>query len=156
MTKRLQKTPPRHEASLTRVVLDTSILVRALIKPSGSVGPVLEALRDGRYLALYSDPILEEIVDVLTRPRMRDKYGITDDDVETLLRLILLRGEALQPANSLSICRDAKDDKFLEVAVEGGADVIVTGDNDLLVLDPCEGIPIISSAEFLRRLGEPR
>ena len=139
-----------------RVVLDTSILVRALIKPSGSVGPVLEALRDGRYLALYSDPILEEIVDVLTRPRMRDKYGITDDDVETLLRLILVRGEALQPANSLSICRDPKDDKFLEVAVDGGADVIVTGNNDLLVLDPYEGIPIISPADFLRRLGDPR
>ena len=62
-----------------RAVLDTNILVRALIKPGGSVGPVLGCLRDGRYTALYSRETLEEIVDVLARPRLRDKYSISDD-----------------------------------------------------------------------------
>jgi uncharacterized protein len=53
---------------------------------------------------------------------------------------------------TVSECRDPKDDKFLEVAVAGKADVIVSGDEDLEVLDPFEGIPVISPAKFLRLL----
>jgi len=132
-----------------RAVIDTNILVRALIKPGGSVGPVLGLLRDGRYEALYSREILEEIVDVLARPRLRDKYSISDDLVESTLKLILLRGEEVRPRQTLAACRDPKDNKFLEVAVEGKADVIVSGDEDLLVLSPFEGIAIVSPARFL-------
>ena len=49
-------------------------------------------------------------------------------------------------------CRDPKDDKFLEVAINGGAEWIVTGDNDLLVLHPFEGVDIVSPADYLARL----
>jgi putative PIN family toxin of toxin-antitoxin system len=132
-----------------RAVLDTNILVRALIKPSGSVGPVLGSLRDGLYVALYSRRTLEEIVDVLARPRLRDKYSISDGLVESILKLTLLRGEEVRPSHSLVVCRDPKDNKFLEVAVEGKANVIVSGDEDLLVLNPFEGIGIVSPARFL-------
>jgi predicted nucleic acid-binding protein len=59
-----------------RAVVDTSILVRALIKPRGTVGPVLRRLRDGAYTLIYSEPLLEELADVLSRPRIRDKYHI--------------------------------------------------------------------------------
>jgi predicted nucleic acid-binding protein len=50
------------------------------------------------------------------------------------------------------VCRDPKDDKFLEAALTSQADCLVTGDADLLVLDPFEGIPILRPAEFLARL----
>ena len=136
-----------------RAVLDTNVLVGALIKPTGSVGAVLDALRDGRYVALFSEATLEELVDVLARPRLREKYGIADDVVETMLRLMLLRGEEVRPQVPLSVCRDPKDDKFLEVALEGQADVLVTGDEDLLVLDPFGGVSIVSPGGFLARLG---
>ncbi|MBN2003833.1 MAG: putative toxin-antitoxin system toxin component, PIN family [Anaerolineae bacterium] len=135
-----------------RVVIDTNVLVSALIRPNGRVGEVLRHLRQGDYTLLYAPALLEELVDVLTRPRIRDKYGITEDDVKTTLALFLLRGEAVVPEDTVTACRDPKDNKFLEVAVAGEANALVSGDEDLLVLDPFEGIPIITPAEFLHRL----
>jgi putative PIN family toxin of toxin-antitoxin system len=135
-----------------RVVVDTNILVRALIIPHGTVGPVLLRLRQGDYVLLYAQSLLEELVDVLNRPRIRQKYGLTDQDIETVIGLILLRGEAVAPQERIVACRDPKDNKFLEVAVSGKADVIVSGDEDLLVLHPFAGIPILPPHAFLRML----
>lgn len=137
-----------------RAVIDTNILVRGIIKPSGSVGPVVRRLRDGDYLLVYSESLLEELVDVMARPRLRDKYAIDDHTVESLLRLVLLRGERVEPLRRVKLCRDPKDDKFLEAALEGKAGVVVSGDDDLLVLDPFEGIPIVSPGRFLALLDE--
>jgi putative PIN family toxin of toxin-antitoxin system len=135
-----------------RVVVDTNILVRALIMPQGSVGPMLLRLRQGDFTLLYSQPLLEELVDVLNRPRIRHKYGLTDGDIETVISLILLRGEAVTPEQRITACRDPKDDRFLEVAVAGKADVIVSGDEDLLMLHPFADIRILPPAAFLRML----
>jgi putative PIN family toxin of toxin-antitoxin system len=135
-----------------RAVVDTNILIRALIKPQGTVGPVLTHLRHGRYTLLYADPLLDELVAKLALPQIRGKYHLDDEDVETVLALILLRGELVVPQRRITVCRDPQDDIVLEVAVEGQADFIVTGDNDLLVLHPFEGIPIVGPAEFLRAL----
>ena len=73
-----------------RAVVDTNILVRALIMPHGTVGPVLQRLRWGDYTILYSGPVLDELVDVLNRPRISRKYGLSQDDIKTVLSLILL------------------------------------------------------------------
>ena len=135
-----------------RAVVDTNVLVRALIKPQGTVGPVLLRLRQGEYTLLYALPLLEELVDVLNRPRIREKYQLTDQDIQTTVSLILLRGEAVATNEQITACRDPKDDKFLEVAVAGEADVIVSGDQDLLVLHPFSGIPIVQPAVFLHML----
>jgi putative PIN family toxin of toxin-antitoxin system len=137
---------------VTRAVVDTNILIRALIKPQGTVGPVLTRLRDGDYTLLYAEPLLDELVAKLALPRIREKYHLTGEDVETVLALILLRGEPVVPQHRITACRDPKDNVMLEVAVAGEADYIVTGDNDLLVLHPFEGIPIIGPAEFLKAL----
>jgi putative PIN family toxin of toxin-antitoxin system len=134
-----------------RAVVDTNVLVRALIKPHGTVGPVLLRLRHGEYTLLYAGSLLEELVDVLNRPRIREKYQLTDLDIQTVVSLILLRGEAVVPEERITACRDPKD-KFLEVAVAGKADVIVSGDQDLLVLHPFAGIPIVPPAAFLQML----
>ncbi len=137
---------------MIRAVVDTNVLIRALIKPQGTVGPVLTHLRDGDYTLLYADPLLDELVAKLTLPRIRDKYHLSDEDVETALALILLRSEPVTPQRRITACRDPKDDIVLEVAVTGQADFIVTGDNDLLVLHPFEDIPIVGAAEFLKAL----
>jgi putative PIN family toxin of toxin-antitoxin system len=135
-----------------RAVVDTNVLVRALIKPHGTVGPVLLRLRHGEYTLLYAGSLLEELVDVLNRPRIREKYRLTDLDIQAVVSLILLRGEVVVPEERITACRDPKDDKFLEVAVAGKADVIVSGDQDLLVLHPFAGIPIVPPAAFLQML----
>lgn len=135
----------------SRVILDTNVLVSGFIKPSGAIAAVVDALRDGRFLHLHSRATLEELVDVLTRPRLREKYGIRSLDVEAFLKLVLLRGERVSPAREIHACRDPKDDKFLELAVAGRAEVLVSGDGDLKSLDPFEGVRILSPAAFLER-----
>jgi putative PIN family toxin of toxin-antitoxin system len=135
-----------------RVVVDTNVLVRAVIMPHGTVGPVLLRLRHGDYTLLYAQSLLEELLDVLNRPRIRYKYGLTEEDIETVVGLILLCGEAVGLEQRISACRDPKDEKFLEVAVAGKADVIVSGDEDLLALHPFAGIPILPPVDFLRML----
>ena len=135
-----------------RVIVDTNILVRALIKPHGTVGPVLLRLRQGDYTLLYARSLLEELIDVLNRPRIRKKYRLTDRDIQTVVSLTLLRGEAVVLEEQITACRDPKDNKFLEVAVAGKADVIISGDQDLLVLHPFAGIPIVQPATFLQML----
>ena len=139
-----------------RAVVDTNILVRAVIKPTGTVGPVLLRLRHGDYTLLYAQSLLEELVDVLNRPRIREKYRLTDQDIQTVVSLILLRGEAVTPQERITACRDPRDDKFVEVAVAGEADVIVSGDQDLLVLHPFAGIPILPAVTFLQMLDAER
>ena len=136
-----------------RVVLDTNILVRALIMPQGSVGPVILHLREGHYTLFYAWSLLEELVDVLNRPRIRVKYNLSEQDIHTVVSLILLRGEEVKNPEPIRACRDPKDNKFLEVAVSGEADVIVSGDEDLLVLNPFRRIPILPPADFLKMLG---
>lgn len=134
------------------VVVDTSILVRALIMPHGSVGPLLLHLRQGDYTLLYAQSLLEELVDVLSRRRIRQKYQLSDEDIEAVVGLILLRGESVVPMERIAACRDPRDDKFLEVAVAGKADVIVSGDEDLLALHPFAGVLIVRPATFLQML----
>jgi len=139
---------------LLRAVVDTNILVRAVIKPWGTVGSVLRRLRDGAYVLLYSEPLLTELVDVLNRPRIRDKYGLTQDDIGVVVALVLLRGEAIVPTRRITICRDPKNNMILEAAADGGANSIVGGDRDLLNLKAFEEVAIVTQAEFLTRLSE--
>ena len=89
---------------------------------------------------------------MLARPRLRAKYGLTTEDVATVLSLILLRGEPVVPARRIDVCRDPTDNMVLEAAVAGQADAIVSGDKDLLTLNPFQGISILSPAAFLRML----
>jgi putative PIN family toxin of toxin-antitoxin system len=137
---------------LIAAVVDTNILVRAVNKPTGSVGPVLERLRDKDYLLIYSEPLLSEFVDVINRPRIRDKYHITPEDISTVVALLILRGREIRSVERIEICRDPKDNMVLEAAIAGEAQVIVSGDEDLLTLDPFRGISIVSPSKFLEML----
>lgn len=138
-----------------RVVIDTNILVSAIILPHGSVGPVLQSLRHGAYTLLYTPALLEELVDVLNRPRIFNKYNLTEADIHTVIAFILLRGEQVYPVEEITACRDPKDNKLLTAAIAGRADALVSGDKDLLVLHPFRNIPIINPALFLQWLNSP-
>ena len=135
-----------------RVVVDTGVLVSGLIRPQGTTGEVLRALRDGRFTAVYTTHMLVEVIDVLGRPAFRSKYHIQPNDITALVNLIRLRGQLVIPSQTVTACRDPKDNKFLEAALAGEADVLTTGDADLLELHPFEGVEILRPAEFLARL----
>jgi putative PIN family toxin of toxin-antitoxin system len=135
-----------------RAVVDTGVFVSALIKRQGTTGGVLLALMEGRFTAVYSTDILVEIIDVLSRPAFRYKYHIEQDDITALVNLVRLRGELVTPQQRIAVCRDFRDDKFLEAGLAAGADCIVSGEADLLALTSFENIPILRPAEFLARL----
>jgi uncharacterized protein len=101
-----------------------------------------------RFGGLIKTPATErEVFDVLQRPR------IAQDLVPLFaarLTRIFAAAELMTIAEQVAVCRDPKDDKFLELAVNGRADLIVSGDQDLLVLKTFRGIPIITSAVFCR------
>ena len=73
-----------------RAVIDTNIIIRAVIKSKGTVGPVLDRLRDGDYTAIYSQTLQNELLAKLALPRIRDKYIVTDSDVADLPSLLAL------------------------------------------------------------------
>lgn len=135
-----------------RAVIDTGVFVSALIRKEGTTGDILRALRDGRFTPIYTTDIVVEIIDVLGRTKFRTKYHIEPDDITALVNLIRLRGELVTPTQKVSACRDPKDDKFLEAALATQTDCIVSGDGDLLDLNPFEEIPVLRPAEFLARL----
>jgi len=135
-----------------RAVVDTNVIVSGLIRPLGAPGEILRAIRDRRFVPLVSSEILEEIIDVLSRPWLHDKYGVDDDSVKAFLRLLLVRAELIEPHSQVRRCRDPRDDKFLEAAIDGHADRIVSGDADLLALASIEGIAIVEPADLLEGL----
>ena len=135
-----------------RVVVDTGVFVSALIRRRGTTGELLQALRDGRFTVIYSTEILLEIVDVLGREKIRSKYPVRPDDIAALIDLIRLRGELILPNESVSVCRDPKDDKFLEAALTGEASYVVSGDPDLFDRGSFKQITIIQPAEFINKL----
>lgn len=137
-----------------RIVLDTNILISGVIRPHGRVGSVLQRLRDGALTLLYDERTLSELMDVLNRPKIRNKYDLSQQDIETVLSLLLLRGEAVECRDPIADYRDPKDNKFLEVAFYGRADFIVSGGKDLHVLNPFRSIPIINPADFLIQLDQ--
>ena len=137
---------------MKRVVVDTGVLVSALIRRQGIPGDVLRALRNGRFVAIFSTDMLLEIIEVLSRSQLSAKYHIKSEDLSALINLIRLRGDLVTPERNISACRDPKDNKFLEAALAGQADCIVSGDTDLLDLTPFEGIPILRPVEFLASL----
>ena len=135
-----------------RAVIDTNILIRALIKPEGTVGPVLRRLSAGDYTRIYSEPLLNELLAKLILPRIRDKYHINDETVEALLGVIALRGELVLPNRTVRACRDPCDDMLIEAAIAGNARYVVTGDQDLLVLKMFESVRFVTPRVFLQNL----
>jgi len=132
-----------------RVVVDTNVLVsRLLIADSIPGHAVREARRSGTLLV--SEATMKELADVLARPRF-DRY-VSIEDRKQFLRLLARVAEFVPIVNRVRECRDPKDDKFLEVALNGRADVILTGDRDLLTLHPWRGVEILSPADYLKRL----
>ena len=131
---------------LQRVVFDTNVLVSAALR-IGSLPhrALLKARAEGVLLA--SRETLAELQEVLLREKL-DRY------IERSLREALFREYArncmvVPIPFPIRACRDPRDDKFLEVAVHGLADAIITGDEDLLALNPFRGIAILSPAGYL-------
>jgi putative PIN family toxin of toxin-antitoxin system len=132
------------------VVFDTNILVSAALlatsKPSLAVR--WAAAND---LILASVATLSELVSTMERSKF-DRYASRASRRE-FVAFVHANVQFVSIRRSVQACRDPNDDKFLDVAVNGGADVLITGDADLLALNPYEGIPILTAADYLAKIG---
>ncbi|PKP34652.1 MAG: putative toxin-antitoxin system toxin component, PIN family, partial [Bacteroidetes bacterium HGW-Bacteroidetes-15] len=121
-------------------VLDTNCFISAaLIEGSVSAEALDRTILLGK-LAL-SNTIVDELVEVLFRKKF-DKYFLNDDERWKVLSNILSNAIFFSPTETITVCRDPKDNKFLELAVSAKAACIITGDKDLLVLHPFREVPI--------------
>lgn len=130
-----------------KVVFDTNIFVSAFIIP-GSRGQEAFLLAQRRKVFLYSSvPILTETARIL-----RVKFTESEEDVMVALRMISRAAMMVRPTRKLNILEDLPDNQILECAVAAQADLIVTGDHQLLALKEFEGISIVRLADFLRMI----
>lgn len=131
-----------------RLVIDTNALISRLLLPNSVPGQAVQrAIGSAQLLA--SEATMNELADVLSRSKF-DAY-ITMEERQQFLRLLARILELVPIIYSVRVCRDPKDDRMLELAVNGSADLIVTGDQDLITLNVFQGIPIISPAAYLNR-----
>ena len=129
-----------------RVVVDTNVLISRLLAPNSVPGQaVSHAVRQGRLLA--SDATLEELAEVLGRAKF-DRY-LTLDERQQFVRLLARIVDRPSITHRFNDCRDASDNRFLDLAVSGTASVIISGDSDLLELHPFRDIPIMTPADYL-------
>ena len=131
-----------------RIVFDNNALISRLLLPRSVPGDaVSKAIEAGQLLV--SEATLGELADVLARSKFAPY--VTIHDRQQFIRLLGRVAEMVPITHTIRACRDPKDDKFLELAVNGGAQLIVTGDKDLLVLNPFREIVIITPAQYLLR-----
>jgi putative PIN family toxin of toxin-antitoxin system len=127
------------------LVIDTNIWVSYLLNATSPVGRKLDKILDRERYA-FSDATFSELADVLLRPKF-ENYVSRETRLE-LIRKAGLGASWFTPGETVADCRDPRDNKFLELAVAAGASHILTGDEDLLCLNPFRGIAIQTIGAF--------
>lgn len=128
-----------------RVVLDTNVLVSAALKDKSMPAMAVHLVhRRGGFLK--SAATERQLLDVIARPSLAALIAPAASD---WLKGLLAAAETVEINERIVACRDPTDDKFLELAINGRADIIVSGDADLLVLNPFRDIPIVPPAAFV-------
>ena len=129
-----------------RFVFDTNVVVSAALLAGSIPRQAFDKALDQGGL-IISVPVLLELAEVLSRKKL-NKYVLEEERMRFLVAL-LKEAELVEITEVVSVCRDVKDNKFLELAISGKADCVISGDQDLLVLNPFRGIPIFTPREFL-------
>jgi putative PIN family toxin of toxin-antitoxin system len=127
-----------------KVVIDTNIWISYLI--GGFLQRIDEKILSKEIKAVVSDEMLKELSEVLSRPRFRNIF--TAERIKELFSLLDSYAIVVSPSQKVSACRDEKDNFLLEVALEGEADYLITGDEDLLVLNPFHNTKIVRPKDF--------
>ena len=132
---------------MIRFVFDTNTIISALLFGNSVPRQAFDRALD-RGTVLISDSLVMELSRVLGRERF-DQYVSLEERNEFLVSLIR-NSDLIEITESVQACRDPDDDRILELAVNGAAAYIVTGDSDLLVMNPFRGVEILTPARFLR------
>lgn len=134
---------------MLKAVVDTNVLISGLLG-SRTNRKIIEAFRDQRFLLVTAPLLIEEFLRVTSRPKLAAYFSSKERQaiawfLQTQTRLVI-------PKQKFHACRDPKDNLLLDVAASAKGTILVTGDQDLLVLHPFRRISILTPAQFLRRL----
>ena len=142
-----------------RATFDTNIFVRSFIRKGNLANHLLSLWRAGRFVLVLSHAIIDEVMKVLSRPKMRRKYGYNLDEVTNLINL-LNQASIVRVTSTFELCRDASDNMLIDCAVSGRVQFLVSTDNDFLddaalKKDLFEfGVEIVDPPKFLKRIEE--
>jgi putative PIN family toxin of toxin-antitoxin system len=128
-----------------RAVVDTNVLVSAMISPSGNEALLLLAVKQGLMRPCFSPAMLEEYSEVLARP----KFAFPPDEIAALMDLLQRQGDIVRPAPLSGISPDPKDDKFMACALAARADFVVTGNKRDFPEDQLGATRVVSAGELL-------
>jgi putative PIN family toxin of toxin-antitoxin system len=131
-----------------KIILDTNILVSFLI--NRDFEKLDDFILSGKITLIFSDELLDEFITVIRRPKFQRFFS--SEDIEILLNFFLDHGLLINIVSDINLCRDHKDNFLLNLAVDGDANYLITGDKDLLELDIVGNTSIITMSEFLNRI----
>lgn len=134
-----------------KVVLDTNIIISAVILPHGTPAKIIKAWQERKFQLLISKEIFKEIACVLARPRLK-KYNITLLRRKEILKVLYKYSVMTDGKLKVKVSEDPNDDMFIVCAMEGNADYIVSGDADLLKIKSHDNIDIITADAFMKIL----
>ena len=138
---------------MIKVVLDANQFISALLRPQGKPAQILEFIRERKIRLLISEPIEEEIARVLLYPRLQKVHRLSEAGIKENIEKMTSLAETVNPKIIVrAIPDDPTDNKYLECAVEGRADFIISGDHHLTDLKEFQGIKIVPPAVFLEML----
>ena len=140
-----------------RATFDTNIFVRSLIRKGNLANRLLSLWQSGRFVLVLSHPIIAEVEEVLSRRKMLQQYRYTIDEVTNLINL-LNQASIVEITSTFELCRDTSDDMFIDCAVSGRVQFLVSTDNDLIddaVLKKVLfefGVEIVDPPNFLNKI----
>jgi len=129
-----------------KIVLDTNVLVAGLLSPFGACGDIVRMISSGNPTLCFDARILSEYHEVLKRP----KFHFEEDKIVTILDYIERNGQAVASSPLPASLPDADDEPFLEVALMGSVEYLVTGNQVHFPSGLCQGVQVISPADFLK------
>lgn len=134
-----------------KVVLDTNVLLSGLMLPESLPGRIVAAWRAASFTLVLSEPMLQEIRRVLAYPKISRRIGWDDQTMDTFVLMLRLHAESVAIEGvQAHVPSDPMDNTILATLIASEADVLVTGDGDLLELR--DQYPIVTAAEFAKRL----
>ena len=137
-----------------RAVIDTNVLLSALLW-GGTPHALMEHVRNGTVTLISSPALLAELARVIDRPKFEVILLRTNTSRAQTLAEVRLLAEVIDPPPlAQPVCRDRDDDVVLALAIAAQADIVISGDDDLLCLHPFEGIPVLTPAQALQRVLE--
>jgi putative PIN family toxin of toxin-antitoxin system len=132
------------------VVLDTNVIVSALLSPNGTPAEIIRYMEAGKITVATSDFLLDELKRVLKYAKVAKHIKASEEEVDLFVKRFTMFADIVRPESSIkAVEKDPDDNHVLECAVAAKADFVVTGDQHLLELEEFQGIEILSPTAFV-------